>query len=219
VARLLCPAEIRRVFEALHRRWPDAHCELDHNNEYQLLLAVMLSAQTTDKAVNKALASLRARLPQFGPQEVLDLGEKGFLRVIRSIGLAPGKARYAVAMAQQLLERFGGAVPSGQADLESLPGVGRKTANVVRNVLFGVPTMPVDTHVNRVSQRLALVRPTKNLREIEETLLKKVPAKFSGSAHHLLIFLGRYVCAARSPKCTECPVESLCPRIGVDKTT
>jgi endonuclease-3 len=199
-----------QIFELLAAAWPDAHCELEYENPFQLLLAVLLSAQTTDKAVNRALAPLRRQEPDFGAQELVVMGEVSFLKVIRSLGLANTKARNAVAMSGIILEKFAGSVPDGQDDLESLPGVGRKTANVVRNVLFGVPTMPVDTHVGRVAQRIGLSEVTTNLRTIEEQILENVPEEYAVMAHHFLIFQGRYVCTARTPQCDICSVRSIC---------
>jgi endonuclease-3 len=198
------------IFERLNAAWPHAHCELDHNNNFQLLLAVLLSAQTTDKAVNKAIGPIREKKPNFGAAELKAMGELKFLEWIRSLGLANTKARNAVAMASVLVEHFDGEVPSGQEELESLPGVGRKTANVVRNVLFGAPTMPVDTHVGRVAQRIGLAVVTSNLLIIEEQILKNVPEHLAVKAHHLLIFQGRYVCTARAPQCDNCSVQDIC---------
>lgn len=206
---------IELIFEGLAKAWPNAKCELEHNTPFQLLIAVILSAQTTDKSVNKALAPLLEEMPNFGPHDLVKMGEAHFLKTIRSIGLAPTKAKNCVKTAQILLEQHHGKVPLQREALEELPGVGRKTANVVLNVLCHLPTMPVDTHVERVSIRLGLVKPTKNRLKIEEELLKKIPKKFAHSAHHLLIFHGRYQCLARSPKCPTCPVEKLCKKVGL----
>lgn len=209
-SKRLSKKKAAEVFELLNVAWPDAHCELNHNNEFQLLLAVLLSAQTTDKAVNKALAPLLAEKPDFGAQDLVAMGESKFLKWIKSLGLAKTKARNALAMSRAILEIFGGKVPAQQNDLESLAGVGRKTANVVRNVVFGVPTMPVDTHVGRVAQRTGLSEVTSNLQTIEEQILKNVPAHLAIKAHHLLIFQGRYICTARSPQCENCSVKAVC---------
>lgn len=206
---------IDALFSKLDSAWPDAHCELVHNTPFQLLLAVVLSAQTTDKSVNKALAPILAGNPGFGPADLVAMGEKEFHAAIRTIGLAPTKARNAVALSRLLLERHGGEVPLEREALEALPGVGRKTANVVLNVLCKLPTMPVDTHVARLSQRLGLVKPTANRDRIEEALLACVPERFAWTAHHLLIFHGRYHCTARAPKCESCVLADLCPKIGV----
>jgi endonuclease-3 len=208
--RRLSKKKAAQIFELLAAAWPDAHCELEYENPFQLLLAVLLSAQTTDKAVNRALDPLRRQKPGFGAHELVVMGEVSFLKVIRSLGLANTKARNAVAMSGIILEKFSGSVPDGQDDLESLPGVGRKTANVVRNVLFGVPTMPVDTHVGRVAQRIGLSEVTTSLRTIEEQVLENVPEEYAVMAHHFLIFQGRYVCTARTPQCDICSVRSIC---------
>jgi endonuclease-3 len=147
---------------------------------------------------------------------MLALGEAGFLKVIRSIGLAPTKAKNSVAIARQLIALHDGRVPLERAALEALPGVGRKTANVVLNVLAGLPTMAVDTHVARVSVRMGLVTATLNRVIIEEQLLACVPSRFAVIAHNLLIFHGRYHCTARSPNCDSCPVRQICRRVGID---
>lgn len=144
------------------------------------------------------------------------MGEKKFLDVIKSIGLAPTKARNSLALAKQLVALHNGSVPLDRASLEALPGVGRKTANVVLNVAAGLPTMAVDTHVARVSVRMGLVSKTDNRLQIEEELLARVPSKWGVIAHHLLIFHGRYHCTARAPKCETCPVFALCKRTGID---
>ena len=203
------------IFKKLHQLWPDAHCELVFNTPFQLLIAVVLSAQTTDKAVNKALAPLFQKKPQFSPADLVTLGEKRFLNVIKSIGLAPTKAKNSVALARILISRFDGEVPMSREHLEELPGVGRKTANVVLNVVGGLPTMAVDTNVARVSIRLGLVKPTENRLQIENELLAVVPKKWGVQAHHLLIFHGRYHCTARQPKCEGCPVFQSCMKVGV----
>jgi endonuclease-3 len=211
----LSNSEIGDVFRILGEMWPDAHCELDHNNGFQLLIAVVLSAQTTDKAVNKALAPVLQNNPNFSAHDLVALGESGFLKIIKSIGLAPTKAKNSVALAHQLIRLHNGEVPLERGALEALPGVGRKTANVVLNVLAGLPTMAVDTHVARVSVRMGLVNPTENRLKIEEELLKAVPAEWGRLAHHLLIFHGRYFCTARAPKCSECKLASLCKKVGI----
>lgn len=217
--KILSSQAAARVFDLLAERWPDAHCELAHSSPFQLLLAVMLSAQTTDKAVNKALEPLFAQQPGFGPEDLLALGESGFLEIIKSIGLAPTKARNAVKLARQLLDLHGGDVPLVRESLEDLPGVGRKTANVVLNVVAGEPTMAVDTHVARLAVRIGLCKTTTDREEIERELLRKVPARHARFAHHHLIFHGRYLCTARSPKCEECPVLGICARVGVSRVS
>jgi endonuclease-3 len=206
----LSKRESARVFDLLSKAWPDAHCELNFASPFQLVLAVLLSAQTTDKSVNKALAPLYEKYPHFDAPDLVKMGEKKFLKWIKTIGLANAKAKNAVGMAKRICDVFGGNVPRSQEDLESLPGVGRKTANVVRNVLYGEPTMPVDTHVGRVAQRIGLAEATTNLKRIEEQILELVPQKHAVQAHHYLIFLGRYVCTARVPHCENCALEKTC---------
>lgn len=177
---------------------------------------MILSAQTTDKAVNKALEPLLKASPHFSPIDLVKLGEKKFLNVIKSIGLAPTKAKNSVATARQLILLHEGRVPLDRQALEALPGVGRKTANVVLNVLAKMPTVAIDTHVARVSVRLGLVSPTNNRLLIEEHLLQRIPKKWLLNAHHLLIFHGRYHCTARSPRCLDCPVATTCLKQGVE---
>jgi endonuclease-3 len=210
--RKLTKANASKVFDLLSEAWPQAHCELEFSSPFQLVLAVLLSAQATDKSVNKALTPLYKKYPNFDAPDLVKMGEKKFFQWIKTIGLASTKAKNAVGMARRICEIYGGEVPRKQEDLESLPGVGRKTANVVRNVLHGEPTMPVDTHVGRVAQRVGLVEATTNLRVIEEQLLACVPQKHAIQAHHYLIFQGRYVCTARSPRCENCAISSLCQK-------
>lgn len=206
---------VSEVFDRLALAWPNAHCELVHNTPFQLLLAVVLSAQATDKSVNKALEPLFKSQPNFGPGDLVKMGELGFLNHIRSIGLAPTKAKNSFRLAQSLLKSHKGKVPLTRGDLEELPGVGRKTANVVLNVLCGLPTMAVDTHVARLAVRIGISEPTEDRLKIEETLLKRVPERHLVRAHHYLIFHGRYHCTARAPKCPTCPLEDVCPKVGV----
>jgi endonuclease-3 len=204
--RLLAPDEIEALFAALADRI-DPKAELDWEAPFDLLIAVVLSAQCTDRKVNRVTERLRRLYPT--PQSYLDLSEEALQEEIRSIGLFRNKARSILGICQQLLERFDGEVPRNRDELESLPGVGRKTANVVLNVGFGEPTLAVDTHVFRVSNRMGLVR-AKNPLETERQLLKKVPQRFMLHAHHYLILHGRYTCKARKPNCQGCPVASLC---------
>jgi endonuclease-3 len=195
------------IFSRLARANPSPKGELDHVNPYTLLVAVVLSAQATDKGVNRATANLFKAVTT--PQKMLDLGEEGLIAHIKSIGLFRAKARNVIRLSQELIDHHGGEVPQDREALEKLPGVGRKTANVVLNMAFGQPTMAVDTHVFRVSQRLGLAKGKTPL-AIEEQLVKAVPAKFMLHAHHWLILHGRYTCLARGPKCAECPLEDLC---------
>ena len=202
------------IFSRLERANPSPKGELDHVNPYTLLVAVVLSAQATDKGVNRATANLFKEVTT--PQQMLDLGEEGLIAHIKSIGLFRAKARNVIKLSQELIDHHAGEVPQDREALEKLPGVGRKTANVVLNMAFGQPTMAVDTHVFRVSQRLGLAK-GKTPNAIEEQLLKVVPAKFMLHAHHWLILHGRYTCLARGPKCAECPLEDLCTFKGKTK--
>jgi endonuclease-3 len=204
--RLLARDEIDAFFAILAERI-DPKAELEWETPFDLLIAVVLSAQCTDRNVNRVTERLRRLYPT--PQSYLDLGEDALQEEIRSIGLFRNKARSIIGICRQLRERFGGEVPRDRTDLESLPGVGRKTANVVLNVAFGEPTLAVDTHVFRVANRAGLAR-AKNPLETERQLLKKVPQRFMLHAHHYLILHGRYTCKARKPNCQECPVRSLC---------
>lgn len=213
----MSPKQIEQVFERLAEHWPNAKCELVHNTPFQLLVAVVLSAQATDKSVNKALQPLLKKHPDFDAQDLVHMGESKFLSIIRSIGLAPTKAKNCLGLSRVLAEKYSGQVPRNREQLEALPGVGRKTANVVLNVLYGEPTMPVDTHVARLAVRMGLVEPTNDRNKIEAQLLRKVPEKFNVTAHHLLIFHGRYLCLARTPKCEICPLLDLCPKVGVSE--
>jgi endonuclease-3 len=197
----------RRMFERLREVNPRPTTELDYTTPFELLVAVILSAQATDKSVNQATARLfpAARTPR----AVAALGEDGLAPYIRTIGLWSAKAKNVAAMSRLLLERHGGDVPRDRESLEALPGVGRKTANVVLNTAFGEPTIAVDTHIFRVANRTGLA-PGRNVREVEERLLKRVPPEFRQDAHHWLILHGRYVCKARKPDCPHCVIADLC---------
>jgi endonuclease III len=194
-------------FERLRALNPHPKTELEYSTPFELLVAVILSAQATDRSVN--LATRRLFPAARTPQAILDLGVEGLSEYVRSIGLYQGKARNIVATCRILIDQHGGEVPTDRASLEALPGVGRKTANVILNTAFGQPTMAVDTHIFRVANRTGLA-PGKTVREVEERLLKRVPAEFLQDAHHWLILHGRYVCKARSPDCPQCPVADLC---------
>ena len=200
-------AKRRELFQRLRELNPNPTTELEYTSPFELLVAVILSAQATDVGVNKATRTLFpvARTPQ----AMLALGEEGLKRHIASIGLFNTKAKNVIATCRLLLERHGGEVPADRAALESLPGVGRKTANVVLNTAFGQATMAVDTHIFRVSNRTGLA-PGKTPLAVEQALLKRVPAEFLKDAHHWLILHGRYVCTARKPRCPECVVRDLC---------
>lgn len=208
---------VREIFEILSRKWENAHCELDFSTPFQCLLAVVLSAQTTDKAVNKALKPLFEVYPNFSPKDLVEMGEKKFLGFIKSIGLAPTKAKNSFKLSQILIEKYGSKVPLVREELESLPGVGRKTANVVLNELGGEATIAVDTHVMRVSARIGLVPDGTERDRIEQILMKDVPQEFHKRTSHILIFHGRYLCMARKPDCFHCPIIDLCSRGRVVK--
>ena len=205
--RVLGPAARRQLFERLRAATPRPATELTWRTPYQLLVAVMLSAQATDRSVNLATGPLFRVAGT--PAAMLALGEAGLARHIRTIGLWRMKAKHVIAATKLLLERHGGEVPSVRAALESLPGVGRKTANVVLNTAFGEPTIAVDTHIFRVSNRTGLA-PGGTVRAVEDRLMKVVPGEFRQDAHHWLILHGRYVCKARRPACPDCPIADLC---------
>jgi endonuclease-3 len=204
-------AKRQALFERLRALNPHPTTELEYSTPFELLVAVILSAQATDKSVN--LATRRLFPVANTPQALLDLGVDGLAGYVRSIGLYQGKARNIIAACRLLLERHGGEVPADRESLEALPGVGRKTANVILNTAFGQPTMAVDTHIFRVANRTGLA-PGKTVREVEERLLKRVPAEFLKDAHHWLILHGRYVCKARKPDCPACPIADLCEYRG-----
>jgi endonuclease-3 len=194
-------------FTRLRALNPEPCTELEYSTPFELLVAVILSAQATDKSVNLATREL-FRVAST-PAAMLELGVEGLTAFIRSIGLYQTKARNVIATCQRLVELHGGRVPESREALEALPGVGRKTANVVLNTAFGQPTMAVDTHIFRVANRTGLA-PGRNVREVEEALLRRVPEEFLHDAHHWLILHGRYTCKARNPECTRCPVADLC---------
>lgn len=197
----------RQIFQRLAEVITNPTTELKYRTPFELLVAVVLSAQATDKSVNQATAELFKVADT--PQKLLVLGEEGLKRYICRIGLYNTKARNLIALSRQLLEKHGGKVPCTRKELEALPGVGRKTANVVLNTVFGEPTIAVDTHVFRVCNRTGIA-PGKTVREVEEKLNRVTPPKFKQVAHHLLILLGRYICTARHPKCPKCPILDLC---------
>jgi endonuclease-3 len=203
----MAAADIREMFVRFAELNPKPATELEYRTPFELLVAVILSAQATDVGVNKATRRLYPVANT--PQQILGLGEDGLKRYISSIGLYNAKAANVIAMCRQLLEHHGGEVPRTRAELEALPGVGRKTANVVLNTAFGEPTMAVDTHIFRVANRTGLAQ-GKNVREVEDRLLKVVPSDHLHDAHHWLILHGRYTCTARKPKCPHCPVRDLC---------
>lgn len=201
-------AKRQEIFARLQAANPHPTTELEYDTPFQLLIAVLLSAQATDKSVNIAT---RKFFPEHGtPQGLLALGEEGLADYIKTIGLYRTKAKKnTIATCKILLEQHGGEVPRTREALEALPGVGRKTANVVLNTAFGQPTMAVDTHIFRVSNRTGIA-PGKNVLEVERKLEKFVPREYMQDAHHWLILLGRYVCVARKPKCPQCGISDLC---------
>jgi endonuclease-3 len=201
------PADRVELFRRLAELNPHPTTELEYDTPFQLLIAVILSAQATDVGVNKATRKL---FPVAGtPQSILDLGEEGLKRYVSSIGLYNAKAKNIIATCEILLRDHGGEVPRDRVALEALPGVGRKTANVVLNTAFGEPTIAVDTHIFRVSNRTGLA-PGKNVDEVERKLMRNVPAQYRQDAHHWLILHGRYVCKARTPACPACAISDLC---------
>ena len=193
------------------RRWRDANpapaSELEYVNPFTLLVAVVLSAQTTDKGVNKATGPLFKVADT--PQKMLALGEEGLISYIKTIGLYKNKAKHVMGLSQKLIDDFDGEVPGNREDLMTLPGVGRKTANVVLNVIFHQPTMPVDTHLLRVAPKIGLAEGN-TPEKVEKSLLERIPPEFLHDAHHWILLHGRYVCTARSPKCAECLISDLC---------
>jgi endonuclease-3 len=203
----MTPKKVREFFSRLAAANPEPKSELEYATPYQLLVAVVLSAQATDKGVNRATRALFRDHPT--PQAVAALGEEGLAEYINTIGLYPTKAKNVVGLSRLLLERHGGEVPHDRAALEALPGVGRKTANVVLNIAFREPTIAVDTHIFRVGNRTGLAA-GKTVVDVEQKLLKVVPDEFRLHAHHWLILHGRYTCKARSPDCVHCSVYDLC---------
>ena len=206
------PEKRREIFRRLRAANPHPTTELVYGTPYELLVAVVLSAQATDKSVNLATKKLFPATPE----KIAALGVSGVEPFIKSIGLFRTKAKNLVALSKMLLEEHCGAVPQNREALERLPGVGRKTANVVLNTAFGQPTMAVDTHIFRVANRTGFA-PGKNVLEVEQKLLKFTPPEFLTDAHHWLILHGRYVCVARQPKCPQCPILDLCEFRGKTK--
>ncbi|WP_300207608.1 endonuclease III [uncultured Streptococcus sp.] len=199
---------LRKVLAIIGEMYPDAHCELDYQTPFQLLVSVILSAQTTDKSVNKVTPQLWQHYPT-----IADLAAANVVDVendLRTIGLYKNKARNIVKTARAVLQDFDGVVPKTHKELESLPGVGRKTANVVLAEIYKVPSIAVDTHVSRVAKRLNISAQDASVTEIEHDLMKKIPKRDWIVTHHRLIFFGRYFCLAKNPKCAICPVQSYC---------
>lgn len=203
----MSPKNRQEMFRRFAEANPSPQTELEYGSPYQLLAAVLMSAQATDKSVNIVTRQLFPMAPT--PQAMVELGVEKVTDTIRTIGLFRTKARNLVAMSQMLIDLHGGEVPEDRDALQALPGVGRKTANVVLNTAFGQPTMAVDTHIFRVSNRTGLA-PGKNVDEVEQKLLKAVPRQYLLDAHHWLILHGRYICKARTPECWRCPIADLC---------
>jgi endonuclease-3 len=201
------PAKRREIFTRLRAANPHPATELEYSTPFELLVAVLLSAQATDVSVN---AATRHLFPVANtPRKILDLGEARLREYVQRIGLYQTKSKHIIQMCRLLLEKHEGKVPQNREELEALPGVGRKTANVILNTAFGQPTIAVDTHIFRVSNRIGLA-PGKDVAEVERKLLKFVPDEFKHDAHHWLILHGRYVCQARKPKCGACIIQDLC---------
>ncbi len=211
---MLNEKNITEVLDRLIEQYPDADCALDHRNVFELLVAVVLSAQTTDVSVNKVTPGLFEKYPT--PQALAEATEEDLQEILRRIGMYKTKAKNIKKLAIQLVSEFDGQVPEDQKLLESLPGVGRKTANVVMAVGFGHQRIAVDTHVFRVSNRIGLVS-EKDVLKTELALMKTLPEDRWTEAHHSLIFHGRRCCDARKPKCGECVISHICKRVGVDK--
>lgn len=207
VMTLLSEAEICDVMERFKARNPEPKSELRWSSPFTLLVAVVLSAQATDKSVNIATEALYKVADT--PQKILALGEEGLIPYIKSIGLYKSKAKHVIGLCQKLLDDFGGQVPHSREELMSLPGVGRKTANVVLNVVWGEHTMPVDTHLLRICPKIGLAE-GKSPEAVEQSLLARIPDEYMEHAHHWLILHGRYICTARNPKCDECFLNDIC---------
>lgn len=204
---LLQQEEIKEIFERFKKENPNPTSELKWTNSFTLLVSVVLSAQATDKSVNKATESLYKIADT--PQKILSLGEDNLISYIKSIGLYKSKAKHIIELSKMLISEFDSKIPDNLEDLIKLPGVGRKTANVVLNVLFNKPTMPVDTHLLRISPKIGLVQGSTPL-EIEKSLCARIPQEYMNHAHHWLILHGRYVCTARNPHCENCIINDIC---------
>lgn len=200
-------AEILKIMEVFQQLDPEPRCELNYTNAFTLLVAVVLSAQSTDKGVNKATAKLFAIADT--PQKMLDLGIENLKNHIKTIGLYNNKAKHIIAMSQELIDKYQGVVPDNREQLQTLAGVGRKTANVVLNVWFNRPTLAVDTHVMRISHRLDFSQGKTPL-EVEKDLLRNLPEEYVKNTNHWLVLFGRYICKAQKPDCANCPISRFC---------
>lgn len=203
------------MLDQLEVMFPNAHCELIHKNAFELLIAVVLSAQTTDESVNKVTPGLFEHFPT--PEQMAAGDLKNIENCIRRIGLYHNKAKSIQALSGMLVEQYQGQVPQSMKELTSLPGVGRKTANVVRSVCFDIPSIAVDTHVERISKRLGLAKPQDSVEVIEKKLKRKLERERWNRAHHLFIFFGRYHCMARNPQCQNCPFTEICKKDKLDQ--
>lgn len=201
--------KVRHILDTIGEMFPDAHCELNHSNPFELTIAVLLSAQCTDETVNKVTQTLFQKYKT--PEDYLAVPLEELEQDIRRIGLYRNKAKNIQKLCQLILERYDGQIPTTHEQLVELPGVGRKTANVVVSNAFGVPAIAVDTHVERVSKRLGLAGKDDSVLEVEKKLMRKVPREEWTLTHHRLIFFGRYHCKAQSPKCDICPLLDICP--------
>ncbi|GIN56532.1 endonuclease III [Lederbergia ruris] len=205
---MLNKQQIRFCLDEMGKMFPEAHCELNHSNPFELVIAVSLSAQCTDALVNRVTEKLFKKYKT--PEDYLAVPLEELQMDIRSIGLFRNKAKNIQKLSKMLLEEYGGEVPTTREELEKLPGVGRKTANVVLSVAFGIPAIAVDTHVERVSKRLAFCRWKDSVLEVEKTLMRKVPEDEWSVTHHRMIFFGRYHCKAQNPQCPTCPLNEIC---------
>ena len=205
---LLNNTQIRFCLDQMGAMFPDAHCELNHSNPFELVIAVALSAQCTDVLVNKVTKDLFKKYKT--PEDYLNVPLEELQNDIRSIGLYRNKAKNIQSLCRLVLNEYGGEIPKDRDELTKLPGVGRKTANVVVSVAYNIPAIAVDTHVERVSKRLGICRWKDSVLEVEKTLMKKVPKEEWGVTHHRLIFFGRYHCKAQNPQCPSCPLLELC---------
>jgi len=204
---LLNNEEMTEMFRRFEKENPNPASELDYVNPYTLLVAVVLSAQATDKSVNKATKDLFAKVDT--PEKMVELGEENLITYIKTIGLYRAKAKNVIGLSKRLIEAYNSQVPQSREDLMTLPGVGRKTANVVKNVIFHEPTMPVDTHLLRVCPKIGIAEGN-TPETVEKSLMERVPPEFGLNAHHWILLHGRYVCTARNPKCQDCLIADLC---------
>lgn len=205
---MLNNAQIRHCLDVMAEMYPEAHCELNHTNPFELVIAVALSAQCTDALVNKVTKNLFQKYKT--PEDYLSVSLEELENDIRSIGLYRNKAKNIQKLSRMLIDEYNREVPRDRDELTNLPGVGRKTANVVVSVAYGIPAIAVDTHVERVSKRLGICRWKDSVLEVEKTLMKKIPREEWSETHHRLIFFGRYHCKAQSPQCEKCPLLDLC---------